>query len=384
MLIDDIFSDLDPSFGDRIIGQDGFAQYSDATGWIGTLADEPLNKREMFMVNLSSKDSTDFIGVRVGADTIPIQLEQGWNWLSYLPSFNSDLGNALKTLSPDQNDLIKSQTQFAQYVSDVGWVGNLKRLKPSEGYKIQMTNADTLTYPYIMSGQSAKTLDKEIIFPEAPWDTVLWRNYKNSMNVTAVIDNNIAEQMNSPEDVVVAISNGEIRGFTRPEFIEGLDSYRLFMTIFSNSPTGELIELKFWDADKDIIYSSKENLSFTNNDMIGGAIDPWVLSLKPLTKGDRGFVPDKYVLDQNYPNPFNPTTSIGFGVPEDSHISLSIYNILGEEIHTLINDQFMRAGYQTIMWNARAVNGDRVPSGVYFVLMRSGSFMQTKKMILLK
>ena len=384
MLIDDIFSDLNPSFGDRIIGQNGFAQYSDATGWVGTLADEPLNKREMFMVNLSANDSTDFIGVRVGADTIPIKLDQGWNWLSYLPSFNSDLGNALKSLTPNQNDLIKSQTQFAQYVSDVGWVGNLKRLKPGEGYKIQMANTDTLTYPYIMSGQSAKKLDKEVVYPEAPWDTVMWRNYKNSMNVTAIIDDKIVKEINSPEDVVVAISSGEIRGFARPEFIEGIDSYRLFMTVFSNSPSGEIIELKFWDADRDIIYSSNENLSFTNNDMIGDAVEPWLIKLKPLTKWDRGFVPDTYVLDQNYPNPFNPTTSIGFGIPQDAHVSLSVYNILGEEVRTLINDQYMSAGYQTIIWNARTLNGDRVPSGVYFVLMRSGSFMQTKKMILLK
>jgi flagellar hook assembly protein FlgD len=65
-------------------------------------------------------------------------------------------------------------------------------------------------------------------------------------------------------------------------------------------------------------------------------------------------------------------------------VSLSIYNILGEEIRTLVNDQFMSAGYQTIVWNARTLNGDRVPSGVYFILMKSGAFMQTKKMILLK
>ena len=156
------------------------------------------------------------------------------------------------------------------------------------------------------------------------------------------------------------------------------------MTVFSNSSSGELIELKFWDADRDIIYSSNESLSFINNDMIGDAVEPWLIKLNPLNKWDRGFIPDTYVLDQNYPNPFNPTTSIGFGVPLDSHVTLSVFNILGEEIHTLVNDQYMNAGYQTIVWNAKTSNGDRVPSGVYFVLMRSGSFIQTKKMILLK
>jgi hypothetical protein len=384
MSLEKVFGKLSPSFGDRIVGQSGFAQYSKATGWVGSLTQAPLNKREMFMVSLTIEDSTDFIGVRVGADTIPIHLNAGWNWISYLPNLNADLGLALKTLSPDKNDLIKSQTHFAQYVEDVGWVGNLKRLRPSEGYKIQMANSDTLTYPYLMSGQMAKKKTKEVELPLAPWDTVNWRTFKNSMTVIALIENKTDHNINDPMDVVVVIKNNEVRGFGRPEYIEGLNAYRLFMTVFSNEDTGESLELNFWDSDEDVIYAAMDNISFTTDDILGNVQDPWLLRLKPLTKWDNGFVPESYVLDQNYPNPFNPITRIGFGVPEDSFVSLKVYNIRGNEVRSLLSNQFMNAGYQSIVWNAKGENGNRVSSGVYFMVMNAGSFHQTKKMILLK
>lgn len=384
MSIDNIFGDLSSTSGDRIVGQDGFAQYSSATGWVGTLTQAPLDKREMYQVNLASEDSVDFIGVRVGADTIPIVLDAGWNWLSYLPNLNTDLGTGLATLSPDENDLIKSQTQFAQYVPNVGWVGNLKRLRPSEGYKIQMAGADTLTYPYLMSGQVAKQRNKEMELPEAPWDTVQWREFEHSMTVIALIENNEEWGINDPMDAVVVMKDGEIRGFARPEYVEVLDAWRLMMTVFSNESTGESLELKFWDADMDITYSGEDNIAFNSDDILGNVVAPWLIRLKPLTRWDKGFVPDSYVLDQNYPNPFNPTTRIGFGVPEDANVSLTIYNIMGQEVRTLVKNQFMKAGYQHIVWNARTEYGDRVPSGIYFMVMHSGSFRQTKKMVLLK
>ena len=157
-----------------------------------------------------------------------------------------------------------------------------------------------------------------------------------------------------------------------------------FMTLYSDEVSGESIEIKFWDSDNNIIYKGSDQISFSINDIVGNIVEPWVVRLEPLNRWDNGYVPDTYVLDQNYPNPFNPITSIGFGVPEDATVSLKIYNILGKEVRTLVNNQFMEAGYKNIVWNARNENGERVPTGIYFVLMNSGSFMQSKKMVLLK
>ncbi len=89
-------------------------------------------------------------------------------------------------------------------------------------------------------------------------------------------------------------------------------------------------------------------------------------------------LPTKYELSNNYPNPFNPTTTINYQLPEDGFVNVSIYNMIGQKVATLVNKN-MTAGYHSIVWNA--VN---FPSGVYLYRIEAGSFNQTKRMVLLK
>ncbi|MBS4028007.1 MAG: T9SS type A sorting domain-containing protein [Ignavibacteriales bacterium] len=83
-------------------------------------------------------------------------------------------------------------------------------------------------------------------------------------------------------------------------------------------------------------------------------------------------------LFQNYPNPFNPTTAINFLIPEREFVSLKIYDLLGKEIETLVNEE-MKIGNYTAKWDAT-----NLPSGMYFYRLTSGTFSETKKMILMK
>lgn len=89
-------------------------------------------------------------------------------------------------------------------------------------------------------------------------------------------------------------------------------------------------------------------------------------------------IPSKFTLDQNYPNPFNPTTKIKFSIPADENVSLKVFNVLGQEVATLVNQQ-MKAGSYSFDWNAASLS-----SGVYFYRIEAGSFNQTRKMMLLK
>jgi hypothetical protein len=88
--------------------------------------------------------------------------------------------------------------------------------------------------------------------------------------------------------------------------------------------------------------------------------------------------PSSFVLSQNYPNPFNPSTTIRFSLPSNGFTSLKVYDVLGKEIATIINGTY-GAGEHTIQFNA-----SHIPSGIYFYTLRSGSFAETKKMLLLK
>jgi hypothetical protein len=99
-------------------------------------------------------------------------------------------------------------------------------------------------------------------------------------------------------------------------------------------------------------------------------------------------IPTTFELGQNYPNPFNPTTTIRFGLPEQSRVSLKVYNLLGQEVATLAEGD-MPAAYHTVVWNGRNKAGNQVASGIYFYRLdatgaSSGKFTNLKKLIFLK
>jgi len=94
-------------------------------------------------------------------------------------------------------------------------------------------------------------------------------------------------------------------------------------------------------------------------------------------------LPKAFALKQNFPNPFNPITSIAFEMPTDQNVRMTVYNMLGQSVRTLVNDQ-RSAGRYTILWDGRDDAGHMVGSGVYFYQIQAGSFTKTAKMVFLK
>ena len=85
-----------------------------------------------------------------------------------------------------------------------------------------------------------------------------------------------------------------------------------------------------------------------------------------------------YSLSNNYPNPFNPSTTIKYQIPELSFVTLKVYDVLGNEIATLVNEEKPIGNYEIVF------NATDLTSGVYFYQLQAGSFVETKKMILMK
>jgi hypothetical protein len=98
---------------------------------------------------------------------------------------------------------------------------------------------------------------------------------------------------------------------------------------------------------------------------------------------DDGTLPTRFELAQNYPNPFNPETALRLSLPQAGHVTLDIYNLLGQRVITLY-DGSAPAGYLELRWNGRDQAGRPVGSGVYFYRMVAGDFQQVRKMVLLK
>jgi tetratricopeptide (TPR) repeat protein len=99
---------------------------------------------------------------------------------------------------------------------------------------------------------------------------------------------------------------------------------------------------------------------------------------KPETEGSPGRISDSFVLDQNYPNPFNPTTTIRFQIPNDGVVSLKVFNMLGQEVATLVNEAQPAGSYSV------PFDGSKLSSGVYIYTLKAGSFTASKKFLLIK
>jgi photosystem II stability/assembly factor-like uncharacterized protein len=114
--------------------------------------------------------------------------------------------------------------------------------------------------------------------------------------------------------------------------------------------------------------------AYVGSDIAAGEFSIGVTSTDDSENG----LPSEYSLEQNYPNPFNPITTIKFSIPNEGLVTLKIYNALGEEIKTLVNE-IKQTGNYNIIFDATSL-----PSGIYFYRIQAGNFLETKKMILLK
>jgi|WetSurMetagenome_2_1015567.scaffolds.fasta_scaffold31945_2 hypothetical protein len=114
--------------------------------------------------------------------------------------------------------------------------------------------------------------------------------------------------------------------------------------------------------------------------LMGGVVNGQVFGDTTLTNTNiiKTIVPDKFALFQNYPNPFNPKTSIKYSVPSIQYIRLNIYDILGKEVATLVNEKQSPGTYEVLF------DGSMSPSGVYFYKLTAGDFSETKKMLMIK
>lgn len=95
-------------------------------------------------------------------------------------------------------------------------------------------------------------------------------------------------------------------------------------------------------------------------------------------------VPDKFSLAQNTPNPFNPLTEIRFAIPEDSNVELAIYDLAGRQVRRLIDQQPHSRGWYAVDWDGRNDLGRQVATGVYLYRIKAGTFVDTKRMTLMK
>ncbi|MFA5831878.1 MAG: T9SS type A sorting domain-containing protein [Bacteroidota bacterium] len=190
----------------------------------------------------------------------------------------------------------------------------------------QWTNAVRVIYTYDVNGN-------QLSYLEEYWINELWVNYERYMY--KFIQNNLLTEV-----VHEAWQNSSWRPINKD-----FSLYNIAGISFS-------------------AYGYKINLSYK-------------LIVTDVCKND-GMIATVYSLSQNYPNPFNPTTTIRYSLPSSANVKLSVYDLLGREIATLVNEE-QSAGWKEVQWNAKNVS-----SGIYFYKLQAGSFVETRKMLLVR
>ncbi|MCW8818216.1 MAG: S41 family peptidase [Ignavibacteriaceae bacterium] len=124
------------------------------------------------------------------------------------------------------------------------------------------------------------------------------------------------------------------------------------------------------------VWLTQQGVIEGKDDVVEAAIE-WINNTASVNNNENEIIKN-YFLDQNFPNPFNPATTIKYQIPELSFVALKVFDVLGNEIATLVNEEKPTGTYK-IIWNA-----ENLPSGVYFYQLKAGSYIDTKKVVLLR
>jgi hypothetical protein len=188
--------------------------------------------------------------------------------------------------------------------------------------------------------------------------------------------NDLIEIMNVDADKLKFTNNGSQKNYEIELQFVNENGFKRFLNSSVNLPvTSNHTVLPNWN---DITNTELMILVDDGND---GTIDD-TLHLENEVTGmgeDQGsLIPTEYRLEQNYPNPFNNSTVIRYAIPKEGLVTLKVYNVIGEEVTTIVTEIKQAGNYQVTF------NSDKLTSGVYLYKLTSGGFTETKKMVLLK
>ena len=396
MDVNSVLSNLTPAPGDIIKSKTESATFVDApTGWSGTL--DSLNNVSCYMIKLSEPGTILQEGQVVPPNT-PIPVVGGWNWISYLPQDTLAVATALGQLDSDlqSGDMVKSQTAFAQWVStgpDPGegeWYGTLDSLYPGMGYKLYLETAplsEEFSYPASSpappwAGTNEEQEQSAQIAEAEPGWSIDQRAYQYNMTVAAVLEIE-GDQCRSDNDLIAAFVDGECRGMAQPIYLSAMDRYVAFLMIYSNLVSGETVEFQAFVPGVRAVYNVAEAITYEADGSVGSIGKPLILSTEGIAFEVTDNIPTRYSLSQNYPNPFNPMTTIEYGLPEQSHATIEVFNVLGQRVRTLVST-IQPAGRHRVVWDGKDHQGKDVGSGIYFYRLQAGAFSESKKMVILK
>jgi hypothetical protein len=352
--------------GATIKGQTAFSQYfAEATTWAGSL--NTLSHETMYQYQSTVFDSILLAGQPIDPSASPLALQAGWNWIGYLPQQGMGVNEALASLSPLNGDLIKGQTGFALYDAGAGWLGSLDFMSFPRGYLLYLSNPGTLTYPANFTGGGTAQYRGPAIAERSGALGHYWEvdpfAFEYTMNLVAVVASEEVDNCLSADHEIAAFVGEEVRGSGKPVYIEALDAYLLFLTIYSNEQGGEPITFKMYDAVAETETGLNESYVFIANRLEGSIEAPEVLTFStPVSAREERRRLDGFKV---FPNPAKEEVFFEFVLSEPGPVQLLITDALGRQIGRV--EAEAEAGANLLNWQA-----GQWPRGLYTVTLLHG------------
>ncbi len=362
--VSSIFASLTPNDIKEVKWEYKDEQYWDPT-WIGDLPNIEMNYGlKVFMLN-GANFSID--GEKINSVTNPIithvdTLNQyNYNWVAYYPEDPLPIGLAVESLQ-QRVTTIKGQNKSAVQVESGIWIGDLTILEPGKSYLMNInTDGTYLVYPpkYYYENLISKDLAQEPVNNPANWKLI------SGNNTNMILMANIQAD---PSRYAVGIFDDENNCRSIGKFVENI----WYFTVLGDDAS--LLTVKIYDTTTGKTIDTDYSFEYQANEMLGSYKEPINIKFETQAPANEELT----MLKGNYPNPFNPTTYIKFAIPNEGKVILSIYNLKGQLVETLINGN-MTKGEHTVKWDA-----SKHGSGIYFYKLRYDNKTEIRKCIMLK
>jgi hypothetical protein len=286
--------------------------------WFGSL--EEVSVTEMYMIKTTAEVELVLGGDIANPEDIEITLQDGWTWIGYPVATSMNLEDALENITPNDGDIIKSQDGIAQYYAEWNtWYSqSLTSMTPGMGYMYRNTSGSVKEFTYPTPNANTRAAVKANVTAENNRWVPNASAFANNMNIIAVLESN--DMMGEFE--VAAFVNGEVRGSARPTYVEPIDAYVLFMTIYGEE--GEEMTFKYYDIYSDEEHVISNTVAYSDNAVIGSIKEPYMFFANTL-----GMEENAASALSIYPNPTTTNAAISFDTVYDM---VEVFNALGSKV----------------------------------------------------
>ncbi|MBI89809.1 MAG: hypothetical protein CMG60_06965, partial [Candidatus Marinimicrobia bacterium] len=339
---------------------------SESFGWVGSLDDFEPDKG--YWIGLDSPEILEVEALPTDSSLV-YSLHDGYNLISYIGVDEMPLDDAFPDFMEQSITDILTEGMAATRHPELGWVGSLANsgFKHLKGYWLKNSTEESIEFSWVYDASLAVSRDNNIKYKNIP---EAFRYVQSTKQAFYFFDNIIVEEYEIKEgDWILAFNGNQLVGSRRwsGEYTD--------VPVMGND--GHLKTAGYCNVS-DIPSFKLYNFSDGSIIDIQGSFPAWSDMATYIIDSSNDLIPVEFSLSPTYPNPFNPITHIEYSVPYQTKVSITIYDLVGREITSLVND-IQDPGHYNLKWDASSIS-----SGMYFIRMKADNFEASQKSVLIK